>query len=56
MIALTDRATGSKLWVHESRLDEYLAAGYKLAAPPKAAADAAPEKKPAARKKTAAKK
>lgn len=55
MIALTG-VTGSKTWVHESRLDEYLAAGYKLAAPHKKAETEAPAKKPAARKKTAAKK
>ena len=40
MIRLINRTTGSVMWVHESRLEEYLAAGHKLAAPPK------PERKP----------
>ena len=35
MIELVNRTTGSRMWVHPSRLDEYLAAGHKLAAPPK---------------------
>ena len=39
MIKLVNRTTGTDMWVHPSRLDEYLAAGHRLAAPPK------PEKK-----------
>lgn len=35
MIELVNRTTGTRMWVHPSRLDEYLAAGHKLAAPPK---------------------
>ena len=35
MVKLVNRLTGSEMWVHESRLEEYLAAGHKLAAPPK---------------------
>jgi hypothetical protein len=35
MIKLINASTGGDMWVHESRLDEYLAAGHKLAAPPK---------------------
>ena len=27
-----NKLTGGDMWVHESRVDEYLAAGYKLAA------------------------
>ena len=34
MIRLVNRNTGGDMWVHESRLDEYLAAGHRLAAPP----------------------
>ena len=34
MIKLEHAQTGGEMWVHESRLDEYLAAGHKLAAPP----------------------
>ena len=48
MIRLVNRMTGGDMWVHESRLDEYLEAGHKLASPP------IPEKKTAA--KLAAKK
>lgn len=36
MIRLVNPRDGSPTtWVHESRLEEYLAAGFKLAAPPK---------------------
>lgn len=42
MIRLTNRQTGGEMWVHESRLEEYLAAGHRLAAPP---APVRPEKK-----------
>ena len=34
MIRLRNRDTGGDMWVHESRLDEYLAAGHRLAAAP----------------------
>ena len=34
MIRLQNARTGGEMWVHESRLDEYLAAGHKPAAPP----------------------
>ena len=47
MIKLINCLTGSAMWVHESRLDEYLAAGHKLAAAPKPA-----PKKPQAKKTT----
>lgn len=50
MIKFINKVTGSDMWVHESRVDEYIAAGHKLAAPPPV-----PEKKPV-RKKTTAKK
>lgn len=51
MIRLVNRA-GGDTWVHESRLDEYLAAGYKLAAPP----DLPKEREPDLPKKEPAKK
>ena len=35
MIKLIHARSGGEMWVHESRLEEYLAAGHKLAAPPK---------------------
>lgn len=34
MIKLINATSGGEMWVHESRLDEYLALGHKLAAPP----------------------
>lgn len=49
MVKLVNCLTGGDMWVHESRLDEYLAAGHKLAAPPK------PEKKRPSPKKASPK-
>lgn len=43
------RRDGGEMWVHESRLDEYLARGNKLAPPPE------PAKKPTPKKKTTTK-
>lgn len=59
MIKLKHKRTGGDMWVHESRLEEYLAAGHELAATPKPAhpliADPEPEaEKP--KKKTTRKK
>ena len=34
MIRLIHRDTGISFWVHESRLDEYLARGHRLPSPP----------------------
>lgn len=34
MIRLVHARSGGDIWVHESRLDEYLAAGHRLAAAP----------------------
>ena len=34
MVRLINRDTGGDTWVHESRLEEYLAAGHKLPSPP----------------------
>ena len=47
MIKLIRADTGGEMWVHESRLDEYMAAGHKPAAPPQPPPKAA---KPAAKK------
>lgn len=52
MIRMVNRLTGGDMWVHESRVEEYLAAGHKLAAPPAAKhplvkPEDAPEKKSA---------
>lgn len=46
MIKLVNK-TGGDTWVHEARLDEYLAAGYQLAAPPQAPEPDPLPKKPA---------
>ena len=35
MIRMVNRLTGGDMWVHEDRVEEYLAAGHTLAAPPK---------------------
>lgn len=34
MVKFINAVTGSEMWVHESRVDEYLAAGHKMALPP----------------------
>jgi len=54
MIKLINRLTGGPMWVHESRVEEYLAKGHILAPPPKPAHplikaedEPAPAKKPA---------
>ena len=56
MIRMINAITGSTMWVHESRLDEYLEAGHKLASPPEKPAPAEPVKRPPARKRSTAKK
>ena len=35
MIRMVNRLTGGDMWVHEDRVEAYLAAGHSLAAPPK---------------------
>lgn len=47
MIKLINPLTGGDTWVHESRLDEYLAKGFKLPAAPEP-----PKPKRSTRKKT----
>ena len=34
MVKLINAVTGGEMWVHESRVDEYLERGHKLAPPP----------------------
>jgi len=50
MVKLINSVTKSEMWVHESRLDDYLAAGHKLAPLP-----SAPKKEIAPKRKTKAK-
>ena len=52
MVKFINGHTGSAMWVHESRIGEYLAAGHKLAA----GTQPVIEKKLPAKKKTATKK
>lgn len=57
MIRMVNALTGSVMWVHETRLEEYLAAGHTLAVPPTPPEPAEPVKRPPeAKKKTTAKK
>ena len=53
MVEMVNALTGGPMWVHESRVDEYLAAGHKLAAgdAPSKTARTAPKKTTAKRKK-----
>ena len=52
MVEFRNALTGGPMWVHESRVDEYLAAGYKLAAEVPAAKPAeAPKPKTTAKRK-----
>lgn len=54
MIEFINALTGSQMWVHESRVEEYLAAGHRLAAgesPEKQPVKEAPKKSSAKRKK-----
>lgn len=50
MVKLINKLTCGEMWVAEDRVEEYTAAGYKLAAEP------LPEKKPAPKKPKAKKK
>ena len=52
MIRMINGLTGSTMWVAESRLDEYLGAGHKLASPPAKPAPAEPVKRPPTKKTT----
>lgn len=55
MIRMVNKITGGDMWVDESRLDEYLEAGHRLASPPVKPAPAEPVKRPPAKRKTTAK-
>ena len=52
MVKLINKFTGTEMWVAELRLDEYLAAGHKLAVMD---STTEPQKAPAKPKKTAKK-
>lgn len=43
MVKMVNKLTGGDMYVHESRVDEYIAAGHKLAAPPVPAHPLIPE-------------
>ena len=53
MIRMINALTGSTMWVNESRLDEYLSRGHKLAEPPMPPAPKEPVKRPPKKKTTA---
>jgi hypothetical protein len=52
---LVNKDTGTDMWVHASRLEEYLAAGHRLAAPPERPLPPEPVKRPPARRKSSSK-
>ena len=45
MIKLINATTGTEMWVHESRLEEYLARGHRMAPPPAPPAKAPAQKR-----------
>lgn len=49
MVKMVNAHTGTEMWVHEKRVDEYLARGHRLAPPPPP-----PQKPKRTRKKTEA--
>lgn len=49
MVAFINKMSGGLMYVHESRVEEYLAAGHKLAAAPR---PAGPPKAPARKRTT----
>lgn len=53
MVRMVNKITGGAMWVHPSRVEEYLAAGHALAVSPVKEAPKTPVKRPP--KKTAAK-
>ena len=50
MIRMINGVTGSTMWVHESRLEEYLKAGHKIAEPPLKPLPKEPVKRPKKKK------
>lgn len=51
MVEMINKISGAQMWVAESRVDEYLAAGHKLAAEPVPEKPAEPKKSANKRKK-----
>ena len=45
MVRFINQFTGGVMWVHEDRVEEYKAAGHKLAAPPVPAKPKTPKMK-----------
>ena len=56
MIRMIHGVTGCVFWVDESRIDEYMARGHRLASPPVKPQPTEPVKRPPAKKKTTKKK
>lgn len=50
MVRMVNAHTGTIMWVHESRLEEYLERGHKLAAPPPPPPRPAKKARPAPKK------
>lgn len=50
MVRMVNAHTGTIMWVHESRLEEYLERGHKLAAPPPPPPRPAKKARPATKK------
>lgn len=55
MVKMINRDFNNEMWVAEDRVDEYLAAGHRLAAAPVPIAAIAPKPKKPAKKKTSKK-
>lgn len=55
MVRMRNGSTGSIMWVHESRVDEYMRAGHKLALPLKPEPESEKPVKKSSKKKTAKK-
>ena len=51
MVQFINKLTGGPMWVHESRVEEYKAAGHKLAATPELEEKPAEEPKKTTRRK-----
>ena len=54
MVRMVNKTTGGDMWVHESRIDEYLEAGHALASPPRKPEAPTPVKRPPAKRRTTA--
>ena len=51
MVKMINALTGSDMWVHEKRVEEYLERGHKLAPPPPPPKSSKAARKPKAREK-----